>query len=323
MGALALLTGSEGLGKTALGLALVAQLTRGELPGDLHGTPVKVALLTPEDDAGATIRKRLDAAGADVTRVFDMQMKKDTTARGFCLPGDTDVIARALIESGARFVFADPLASMLDPSKNSWKDTDVRDALEPIIAVCAEHEITLLGSLHTNKSNSTDVRQRGMGSAGWRQVARAQLLVGLDPDDPEGAEGGARCVALTKHNLGRWQPTRRFELQTVPVKVEGREQDTVRAALGEECDVSPHAMLAAEAGHEDAGAGKVDDAARWLLGVLADGPVAMQAVKDAAEAEGYPLKTLRRAKEKVGAEAHKEKTPNGGWTWALPGGLPL
>lgn len=87
MGALALLTGSEGLGKTALGLALVAQLTRGELPGDLHGTPVKVALLTPEDDAGATIRKRLDAAGADVSRVFDMQMKKDTTARGFCLPG--------------------------------------------------------------------------------------------------------------------------------------------------------------------------------------------------------------------------------------------
>lgn len=317
LGALGLMTGTEGLGKTAFGLQLVAKLTRGELPGDLHGTPVKVALLTPEDDAGATIRKRLDAAGADVSRVFDLQMKKNATARGFCLPGDTAVIAQALLQGGADFVFADPLASMLDPSMNSWKDTDIRDALEPIIAVCSEHDITLLGSLHTNKSSSTDVRQRGMGSAGWRQLARAQLLVGLDPDDPTGADGSARCVALTKHNLGPWKKTQRFTLETVPVAVEGRQQDTVRATLGDECDVTSAAMLAAEQGHENAGDGKQDRATRWLRGLLEPGPVARKAVEEAADAAGHAWRTIERAKKEVGAEAFQPKGAQG-WTWRLP-----
>ena len=74
LGALSLLVGTEGLGKTALGLALAAKLTKGTLPVEFEGQPLTVALATPEDDAGATVRKRLEAAGGDLTRVLDMRM---------------------------------------------------------------------------------------------------------------------------------------------------------------------------------------------------------------------------------------------------------
>jgi len=72
-----------------------------------------------------------------------------------------------------------------------------------------EHAADLIpGTLHTNKTNSNDPRQRGVGSVGWRQVARA---VGLDPGDLTGDKGRTRCIAHDKHNLGPWTPTLRAE----------------------------------------------------------------------------------------------------------------
>ena len=322
-GALSLLVGTEGLGKTAFGLYLAAQMTRGTLPGDLKGKPVNVALFTPEDDPARTIKPRLAAAGADMARVKDVKMRKDASDRGFSLPDDTEKIMRALVKHEVRFVFADPLASMLDPRLNSWKDTDVRKALEPLVGLCAEHGITLLGSLHTNKSSSTDARSRGMGSAGWRQIIRASFLVGLDPDDKAGAEGSARCVAHDKHNLGPWTKTRRFTLDTASVQVQGKGQDVVRATLGEECDVRANAMLAAEQGHEDTATTKTDQAAAWLSGQLDGGPMAVGAIKDAAEAAGYSNRTLERAKRDLGIEAFQPKGVRG-WSWRMSeGAIPL
>jgi hypothetical protein len=323
LGALSLLIGTEGLGKTAVGLSLAAQITRGELAGDLRGEPADVALFTPEDDAGATIWARLKAAGADLARVHDVTMRSSAgSERGLSLPDDTSAIVNALIEADVRFAFADPLASMLDPRLNSWKDTDVRSALEPLVGACAEHGITLLGTLHTNKTNSTDPRQRGMGSAGWQQIARAALLVSLDPDDPAGKTGDRRCLAHTKHNLGPWTRTRRVTLATASVTIGDRQQDTVRASVGEECDVTAGAMLAAEAGHEDAGKTKEDQAARWLRGLLTDGPRAVAKIEEAAETAGYGWRTVERAKKDIGAKSTRESSATG-WSWRLTDGLPV
>src|SRR5205807_2459420 len=90
--ALTLMVGTEGLGKTAYGLDLAAKATRGTLPGVFRGEPVNVALLTPEDDPSRTIRPRLDAAGADAARVFDVKMRKDKFDAGVSLPDDTAAI---------------------------------------------------------------------------------------------------------------------------------------------------------------------------------------------------------------------------------------
>jgi putative DNA primase/helicase len=320
--ALTLIVGTEGLGKTAYELDLAARATRGELTGVFRGQPVNVALLTPEDDPSRTVRPRLDAAGADAARVFDVKMRKDKFDAGVSLPDDTAAIAQTLIDHDIRIMFSDPLAAMLDPKRNSWKDTDVRSALEPLIAVCAEHDITWIGTLHTNKTNSTDARQRGMGTVGWRQIARASFLIGLDPDDPTGDQGSSRCIAHDKHNLGPWTPTQRFKLDSVDLRIDGVAQSMVRAVLGEECEVTKGEMLAAEQGFENLSDRKAEDALKWLRRQLEGGPRAVKAVGHAAEQAGHKWRTIERAKKELGVQS--TQGPNG-WTWELvdSGGLPI
>jgi putative DNA primase/helicase len=319
--ALTLWLGTEGLGKTASGLALGAALTRGELPGCFEGEPVNVALFTTEDDPSRTLSPRLDGAQADRARIFDVKMKRDAYDRGFSLPDDAAFIIEALADADVRFAFIDPLASMLDPKKNSWKDTDVRDALTPLVGGGIEYDVTLMGSLHTNKGNSTDPRQRGMGSAGWRQVARASFLVGLDPEDEAGKQGSARCIAHDKHNLGRWTPTVRFELETADVTIKAQRQEIVRAVLGDECEVRAEEMLAAEQGHERPGQGAESEAFRWLRRQLEDGPKAVNALMEAAEDAGHAWRTIERAKKELGVRS-KRVSGAKGWTWDLDDEIP-
>jgi hypothetical protein len=69
LGYLALLLGAEGVGKGTLAVWLLARLTRGELPGDLEGAPVRVLLIGDEDSFDSVIVPRLFAAGADLSYV--------------------------------------------------------------------------------------------------------------------------------------------------------------------------------------------------------------------------------------------------------------
>jgi hypothetical protein len=310
--------GTEGLGKTAIAIHFAAALTNGTLPGCFEGKPVNVAFLTPEDNAGATIRKRLDAAGADVSRVRDYQLRENDTADGISLPGDTQVLLDAFVDDEIRFAFVDPLVSILDPRLNSWQDTTVRTAFEQLIVGCEERDVTIVGTLHTNKKATTNARERAMGSAGWRIIARAMFIVGLDPEDPKGAEGSSRCIGHDKHNLGPWTRTFRFALETVKVAVQDTYQDTVRAVLGEACDVTVQQMLAAEQGFENPAAGAKGSAQLWLTAQLADGPVAAKALEAAAARDGYKWRTIERAKVELGIQSVREAA---GWVWKSPDGL--
>src|SRR5262245_48957038 len=70
-GKITVLDGDPGLGKSTLALDWAAKVTRGEnLPYGPANRPRGVLLLSAEDGKGDTIRPRLDAAGADLSRVF-------------------------------------------------------------------------------------------------------------------------------------------------------------------------------------------------------------------------------------------------------------
>ncbi len=73
LGYLNLLLGNEGVGKGTLVAWLIARLTRGELPGDLRGRPVGVGVLGDEDSFDDVWTPRLHAAGADLTRVVQIE----------------------------------------------------------------------------------------------------------------------------------------------------------------------------------------------------------------------------------------------------------
>ena len=90
-GKLTMLEGDPGVGKTLVSCAIAAAVSRGHaLPGGEPARPADVVLLTYEDGLGDTIRPRLDAAGADTTRIHALGgiQSRDGTERLPTLPHD-------------------------------------------------------------------------------------------------------------------------------------------------------------------------------------------------------------------------------------------
>ena len=309
--------GTEGLGKSALTLELAARVTLGKLPGVYAGEPSDVVLVTTEDDPQRTLRPRLDAAGADVVRVHYVKLTENGHDSGVMLPRDAGRIGRAMAEAKARLLIIDPLAGILDPRVNTYKDTDVRAALTPLVVAAQEDDFAVIGVRHTNKNKSTDARERAMGSVGYRQVVRSSLIVTVDPDDAEGKEGPGRIVAHDKCNVGKLQRSVRFSLDSVPVEIEGKPEDYVRAVLGEECHWRASDGLAAEAGISDEKlAGKGGIATEMLREMLADGPRAVEELKAEAQEREIGWRTVEAAKATLGLLSWKPKGANANvWGW--------
>jgi hypothetical protein len=198
LGTITLLDGDPGLGKSLLALDLVARVTRGAampdggdtLAGAVEGVVDGGAvLLSAEDDLAATVRPRLDAAGADLQRVLAVQtvLTYDTAMgqeveRGFALPGDVPLLVAAIGEVDAKLVVIDPLMAYLDGRVNSWRDQDVRAALAPLARLAERTGVAVVILRHLTKGGSTNALYRGGGSIGIIGAARSGLLVARAPN---------------------------------------------------------------------------------------------------------------------------------------------
>lgn len=202
LGVLALLGGREGIGKSILGYTLAADVTRGRLPGVYFGIPKAVIVAATEDSWAHTIVPRLMAAGADLDRVFRVDV---TTAGGVdtsvSLPRDLLDLERMCREHDVALILLDPLVSRLNAELDTHKDAEVRLALEPVAALADRARALVLGLIHVNKSASRDPLTMLMGSRAFAAVARAVLFMMVDPDNDRIA-----LVGQPKNNLGLADP---------------------------------------------------------------------------------------------------------------------
>ncbi len=159
-GKLTLLDGDPGLGKSTLSLDLAARLSvGGTMPGDT--TPVEAAatlLLTAEDGLADTVRPRLEAAGADVTRIHALRDVPETgnddgrtTFRPPMLPDDIALMKEIVQKHGVRLIVIDPLMAFLSGRVKSFHDQDVRRARAPLAAMAEETGAAVLVLRHLNK----------------------------------------------------------------------------------------------------------------------------------------------------------------------------
>ena len=157
LGTLALLAGPEGLGKSTVAYWLAARITRGELPGEYDGQPLAVLVCATEDSWEHTIVPRLMAHGADLDRVYRIEVEiAPGIGVGLSLPRDLDETERLARRVGARLLVLDPLMSRLHESLDTHRDGDVRRALEPLASMCNTAAMSSVGLIHHNKSGSTN-----------------------------------------------------------------------------------------------------------------------------------------------------------------------
>jgi hypothetical protein len=152
-----LLPGREGTGKSTAGAWLAAQVTRGTLPGVYEGIPRGVFYAAREDDWERTIAPRIIAAGADLSRVYRI----DVTASGgaaieLVLPRHIDLLRDGISKHEIALLFLDPLMSIMDGALDTHKDRKARAALEPLAALAMETDSGVVGLAHFSKAMTSD-----------------------------------------------------------------------------------------------------------------------------------------------------------------------
>lgn len=308
LGALSLLYGPEGDGKSTLTMMLAAMVTRGTLPGSLFGTPSTVEIVAFEDDAGAVLVPRLLAAGADLNRVFIHGT--DAGDAPLTLPDDVGAFGAALKGRGSRLVIVDPLPDSLREGLKDNNNADVRKGIVPLHRMAQDLGIAVLGVTHPNKG-ATDAANKVMGSKAWRSVPRSVLIYGRDPDD---LTGSTRVVAVSKANYGG-KPASRVNIESVTV--DGVDGTQPRATLVGKSEYTDADLILANAGAGRSEpikgrGGQLQRATHLIYRLLEDGggEIDGKVAYAAGAADAIPEATMRRARKDMGV--------TGGRTWTLP-----
>jgi len=308
LGKLTVLDGDPGVGKSTISLDLAARVTTGRpMPGETIGSaPAGVVILSAEDGLADTIRPRLDAAGADSSRVVALTaiVGADGTERLSSLPLDLVQLEEAVRASGAILVVVDVLMAFLDGGLNAHRDQDVRGALAQLAATAERTGAAFLVLRHLNKTAGGPVLYRGGGSIGIVGAARSALVVGRDP-----ADEGRLVLAIMKANLARTAPSVAYRIL---------DADGVGRISWEGETSWTAAQLVAIPATADERTAR-DDAKAILSEILSAGSLPAREAQRQAREAGVSGGTLRRAKEALGVAAKRAGGLGaaGWWEWSL------
>ena len=305
IGAVTMLAGDPGLGKSTLSCGLAAGTTVGR-----HGPAATVLIANAEDSHGHVIVPRLAAAGADLKRVEFFAAIDTTTSAGerlFELPGDVPRLEAHARKVGARLVVIDPLNAHLGDDVSTKSDHSVRRALAPLAAMAQRLKIAVVVVAHLNKAQGSDAIYRVGGSIGLVGGARSLLVFTRDPDDPD-EDGPRRALGHVKSNWARLAPTLIYTHDEVEVTVGGKTVTTNRLTSLGESDVAGTALLGADP--SDSPATQLDRAGELIADMLGSGDrQRSKEIKEAAARQGIPERTLKRAAQDAGVSVESEGFP--------------
>jgi 5S rRNA maturation endonuclease (ribonuclease M5) len=319
LNSLAIAAGGPGLGKSQYAVWMTAAITRGLLPGELYDKPRSVIYAATEDSWAYTIAPRLIAAGADMDRVYrvDVQDDEEPSAR-LTLPKDISLMGKTAEAYGVGLLVADPLLSLIDASINDYRAAEVRAALEPLVAAADRHGFTVLGLAHFTKQGAADPLSRVAGSGAFGQLIRC--LIAFAREEGQEGEDDTFVMSLEKNNLGRLGlPS--FQYAIAPVTVDTPEGPSYvsRFVLGGETTTSVREVMQNETMPGDREA--TSDAVAWLQGFLTDlgGSEQAREIKKAARKEGISDSAVDRAKRKLGIKSKQSGFGRDkGARWYLP-----
>lgn len=297
-GKFTIIEGDPGLGKSWLTCALACAVSHGRgFPEAEPFEPGNVLMLSAEDGLGDTLRPRLNAVGAEVTRVFALNELITFSTSGLFR------LEAAIIEHKPLLVIIDPLFAFTGGKMDINRANESRAISAPLAAIAERHGCAMVAVRHLGKSRGGGhALNAGIGSIDFTAAARSVLLVGRDPDDEK-----KRAIVQTKNNLAPLGVAIGF-------KVEGDKFRWTGAS-----DLTAARMLLVASSDEERG--NIGEAAEFLHEILSDGPQPASAVKAAARHAGVSEATLRRARNRLGIRPIKRGQPSTErqcWVWELP-----
>jgi putative DNA primase/helicase len=318
-GKVSMLAGNPGLGKSQVTASMAAIVTTGGTwPVDrTRCDRGAVVFLSAEDDAEDTIRPRLEAAEADLTRAFILDAVVEAyradggeIRRAFNLKTDLVRLSKMLDEIGeVALIVVDPITAYLGDA-DSHKNAEVRALLSPLSDLAAKHHAAVVCVSHLNKGGSNDALMRVTGSLAFVAAARAAWLVARDQ------ENANRVLFLPLKNNNNDQTGLAFAVQSAQVRSDaGLIETSCVAWEAEAVTMTADEAMTPQGDPEERSA--VGDAKNFLRGLLADGAISAKRVYAEAREAGYSERTMRRAQKALSVEAVKDGL-KAGWSWRLP-----
>jgi hypothetical protein len=292
---------------------VAARVSQHQTKGDLD-RPRHVVIATAEDDWHAVAVPRLLAAGADLDLVHFVERTRDGYPGLLSLPSDTNRLLDAVESVNAALLVVDPITAHLDAGVDSHRDAEVRTVLAALQGLAETSGAAVFVVAHLNKSQVVRALDRIGGSVAFGNAPRSVLIAHPQPHrDPK-----ERALYHAKCNVGP-------EAGALGYRIEGdwAEHDARRYRTSVVCwtgDVVGTADDALGAVHRrgDDEATELDRAMTFLTEALEPGPQLARDVKRWAAEEGIKLRTLHRARDRLGVRHQREKVPRAPTYWWIP-----
>ena len=296
------------MGKTFISLTLAAAITRGwpllsqtGAPGD-ELEPADVLCMSAEDGLADTLRPRLDAADADVSRVHALTGWRlddgDEGVEGTVSLGDIPILEQALVQTKAKLIIIDPLQAYLGAGVDMHRANEVRPLLSALGNLAEKYGCAVICIRHLSKAMSPKAIYSGMGSIDFAAAARSILMVG--------EHDGERMLAHVKSSLAPQGKSILYELRDGSLNWLG-----ISDVTAEELRV-PQKV-------ESEGS-TLEAAVVFSQNFLGNGPQPANATFKAAQQEGISSRTLKRAKAQLEVKSQRASAGNEGegqWLWSL------
>ncbi len=289
LGKITIMQGNSGIGKTMLALNIAAALSNGKpLPGDTQPRePICIIYNTAEDGLGDTIKPRLRAAGADLTRINNINEHVNPITM------TDERLERSVCELGAKLLILDPIQAYLGAKIDMNKANEVRPIFARLGHVAEENECSIVLIGHQGKNQMYSELQSLLGSTDQVAAARSVLTVTKHPNNKT-----LSLINHTKSSLSAKGKSLTFSIDENGKIVWGDFVDNLNNGDDSEEKTT-----------------KRDLAKDFLREFLANGAVSSNDIFSAGKENGISKKTLERAKEELGIIAFPE---GGKWNWKFP-----
>ena len=293
LGKISIIQGDPGDGKTTFALQVVAMLSRGvSLPNNpITCSPISIIYQSGEDNPADTIKPRLEAAGADCSRIALINHLSVP------LSISDERLEKAIIEAEARLLVLDPLQAFIPEDCDMSRALDMRGAMSSLARVAERTHCAVVIIGHLNKSSGIKSLYRGIGSIDIAAIARSVLYI-VRPDDMS----SLRVVVHIKSNLAKAGSNLAFTFDDA-----GRFKWVNLPDYLTESDISsfPIKMF------QDS---KQKSIERFLIDILASGEKSAQEVIALCNERGYAKRTVDRAKKSLKIRSYRK---NGEWVWSV------
>ncbi len=308
-----ILGGAPGDGKTTLALKVAATISSGgKWPDGTRAKQGTVVIWSGEDGIEDTLAPRLKAAEADLSRVLFVEgMQSNGFNRAFDPANDLKQLIEKLQPIlDLKLLIIDPVVSTITGDSN--KNAEVRRELQPLVDLANATKCAVIGITHFSKNTSgKNPIERITGSLAFGALARVVWATAKSGS----AHDGSRIFCRAKSNIGPDSGGFTYSISNNSC-TEGPTIDTSRVIWGSAVSGSARDLLAAtETPSEDNGA--LAGARKFLLTILANGPVRTKDLESESEAAGLSWATVRRASSALFVEKVKQGM-DGPWVWQLP-----